>query len=367
MLSINDRNVIWCENLDDSDSFESHGVSETGRMPWHVISGDTDGDRDFDVLFYTVFDSKLVLCENSDGKGNFNSEKIISSSNISNPLLSDMDGDEDLDIINYSNSNLGWYENLNGEGEYSSQKPIPSSIPYGYVKRVYSENLDNDNDMDILLYSYDYQTIHWYENIDGDTTFVEHAILDSAKGIYCLETCDMDFDGDLDIIFGLSWEGFEEEVAWLENLDGSGSYGPKNVLSTNAGHDIQAGDIDGDENIDIISVAYESGKIVLLENLLITGIENPTTENPEDVMLKQNYPNPFNPATTITFNIPERGPVSLKVYDTQGRELVDLINDNLPAGQHRVMFDGSKLASGIYVYTFACKNFRKSKKMILMR
>ncbi len=89
---------------------------------------------------------------------------------------------------------------------------------------------------------------------------------------------------------------------------------------------------------------------------------------PKIFSLKQNYPNPFNPITTIEFTIPEDGMVELKIYDILGREIETLIKEELPSEKlHRVEFDGSKLASGIYFYRLESKNHTAIKKFILMK
>jgi len=78
-----------------------------------------------------------------------------------------------------------------------------------------------------------------------------------------------------------------------------------------------------------------------------------------------NYPNPFNPSTTINYQLPENGFVTIKVYDILGKEVATLVNENKQAGYHKIDFDGSKLTSGIYIYTIKANNFAQSKKMIL--
>ena len=83
--------------------------------------------------------------------------------------------------------------------------------------------------------------------------------------------------------------------------------------------------------------------------------------------LLQNYPNPFNPKTEIKYQLPLNGFATLKVYDILGREVATLVDENQPAGNYSVPFDASKLASGIYIYTFHANDFVQSKKMILMK
>lgn len=101
-------------------------------------------------------------------------------------------------------------------------------------------------------------------------------------------------------------------------------------------------------------------------------ISSPTGVNSSPVIvdkfaLLQNYPNPFNPSTTIKYQIPKAGLVNLKVYDLLGKEIATLVNENKVAGNFEVIFDASKLASGIYIYQLKSNNFVFSKKMILLK
>ena len=88
--------------------------------------------------------------------------------------------------------------------------------------------------------------------------------------------------------------------------------------------------------------------------------------------LSQNYPNPFNPSTKIKYSIPqnvrrETGNVSLKIYDVLGREVATLVNEEKPAGEFEVEFDGNKLTSGIYFYQLNAGQYSETRKMVLLR
>ncbi len=83
--------------------------------------------------------------------------------------------------------------------------------------------------------------------------------------------------------------------------------------------------------------------------------------------LNQNYPNPFNPSTNINFSIPNSGLVTLKIYDILGREVFDLLNDNISAGNHTILFNASNLSSGIYIYRLTYGNLSISKCMMLLK
>jgi choice-of-anchor A domain-containing protein/uncharacterized repeat protein (TIGR01451 family)/TQXA domain-containing protein len=97
-----------------------------------------------------------------------------------------------------------------------------------------------------------------------------------------------------------------------------------------------------------------------------TGVEE-NSEIPTEFKLAQNYPNPFNPSTMIEFAIPQAGKYSLKIYNVLGQEVASLIDNELAIGNHKVNFDATKLASGMYIYNLRGSNVNISKKMILMK
>jgi hypothetical protein len=78
-------------------------------------------------------------------------------------------------------------------------------------------------------------------------------------------------------------------------------------------------------------------------------ISKQTTASTKTYELAMNsHPNPFNPSTTIKYQLPENGKVSMRVYDLLGREVAALVNEIKDAGSYSVIFDGSRLASGFY-------------------
>ncbi|HMQ99623.1 MAG TPA: T9SS type A sorting domain-containing protein [Ignavibacteria bacterium] len=97
------------------------------------------------------------------------------------------------------------------------------------------------------------------------------------------------------------------------------------------------------------------------------GIQNIGSENPEAFRLKQNFPNPFNPKTIIDFDIPKESEVELTVYNSQGKVIAVLVDQNLTAGSYRVDWDAEKFSSGIYFSTIRAGNFYESKKMVLIK
>lgn len=98
--------------------------------------------------------------------------------------------------------------------------------------------------------------------------------------------------------------------------------------------------------------------------------ENPSA--PTHYAVEQNYPNPFNPSTVIRYDLPKAGPVSLVVYDINGREVARLVNGEEQAGRYEVRFDAGRvrsggIASGIYFYTIRAGSFAQTRKMLLIK
>ena len=83
--------------------------------------------------------------------------------------------------------------------------------------------------------------------------------------------------------------------------------------------------------------------------------------------LEQNYPNPFNPTTTIRYQIPKDGMVTLKVYDILGAEVTTLVNEEKVAGKYEVNFNAGNFASGVYIYRMSINDYVNVKKMILVK
>ena len=83
--------------------------------------------------------------------------------------------------------------------------------------------------------------------------------------------------------------------------------------------------------------------------------------------LSQNYPNPFNPSTTIKFNLPEAGSVTLTLFNILGQQIRTLVNEFKESGVHTINFDASELNSGMYIYKIESGLFTQTRKMTLVK
>ena len=111
-----------------------------------------------------------------------------------------------------------------------------------------------------------------------------------------------------------------------------------------------------------VSLYYQASKVPEDEQVLL----------PEHFALHQNYPNPFNPATTIPFDLPQGGTVSVQVFNILGQQVATVVNQALPAGFHRVTWNGSNLSSGLYFYRIMVHSngalvFKEFRKAVMIR
>lgn len=100
---------------------------------------------------------------------------------------------------------------------------------------------------------------------------------------------------------------------------------------------------------------------------LPTGINLITSEIPKEFKLFNNYPNPFNPTTKIRFDVPKSEFVTLKIYNSTGKLVSELLNNNFAAGTYEVEWKASDLASGIYFYKFESASFTDTRRMMLVK
>jgi hypothetical protein len=127
----------------------------------------------------------------------------------------------------------------------------------------------------------------------------------------------------------------------------------------------------------VLYYAYSNYKICPRSNsdfgtVIPVGIKNISGEVSTSFKLSQNYPNPFNPVTRINFSIPVNSLVTIKVYDLLGREVRQLVNDNMNEGVFMIDFNGADLASGVYFVRMTADSrtgtrFTDTKKMLLVK
>jgi hypothetical protein len=132
-------------------------------------------------------------------------------------------------------------------------------------------------------------------------------------------------------------------------------------------------DLDGDGKKEIVIANrnprpdMDDERIIILEMQSGTEVERPEGALPASFILEQNYPNPFNPSTTIRYTLPEASYVTLSVFNALGQEVATLVQGEVDAGDHEVVFDAAGLASGAYVYRVTAGALSRARTLMVLR
>jgi photosystem II stability/assembly factor-like uncharacterized protein len=193
--------------------------------------------------------------------------------------------------------------------------------------------------------------------------------------------------GDMFICFtedkGETWSYFEHGIADFDSSflsvagDGDlvyiGTWDGEVLTTTDGGETVSFQTIEGEPALLSAAVNAEGRPFfgtydgTILAGDVPTGVEDQPVTTPETFSLAQNYPNPFNASTTIEFSLDTPETVTIKVYDTIGREIATVVNGKFQAGTHRVNFDAENLTSGVYFYQIETKSVADMRKMILIK
>jgi hypothetical protein len=110
--------------------------------------------------------------------------------------------------------------------------------------------------------------------------------------------------------------------------------------------------------------AFSSGTIAIQDPM---AADDDQGALPGILALRQNFPNPFNPSTTISFSVPERGQVTLNVYNILGQQIATLVDGMTNPGEYEITWNGETMASGVYFYRLVYQDEVLTKKMTLLK
>jgi len=359
--------IAWWKNEGGNPvQWSKQTVGANFDGPDGVYASDIDNDGDVDVLGAAMMGNQIALWYN-DGQHPVTWTKRVIDGSFGwarSVYAEDVNGDSLIDILGAAytaNTIAVWYNN----GDSTWTKQIVDNS-FGGAHRVYACDVDKDNDIDVLGAAYLGDEIAWWRNDGGNPIqWTKQTIGENFDGAICVYTCDIDNDNDIDVLGVAEFSG--KVALWL-NKGGNPINWVKQTISDNfaGAWSVYAEDINKDGKSDILSGASGADDLVWWENEGILDVgDNLIT--PHNYKLEQNYPNPFNPETRIKYQIPIPGFVSLKVYDVLGNEISTLVNEEKSEGEFEVQFNATGLSSGIYFYQIQAENIIKTKKMMLIK
>lgn len=222
-----------------------------------------------------------------------------------------------------------WEDERDGNFEIYTTQSIDGGINWSADKRI-TNNSETQRNASVTVSGSDVHVV-WDDGRDGNNVM-----------IYYKHSADD----------GLTW-GADTR---LTDLTGSALY-PSIAVSGTVLHVVFTDWRDGDQ--EIYYKRNPTGNPV--------GIQNSSSEIPDQFYISQNYPNPFNPTTNLGFGISDLGFVSLKIYDIQGKEVAVLVNENLSPGSYEYEWNASGFPSGVYFYKLQAGDYSEVKKMSLTK
>jgi hypothetical protein len=233
-----------------------------------VFAVDIDGDLDVDVVGSAWHDNEIALWRNEGGDPpNWIKFTIRSGFDFAHEVYChDLDLDGDLDILGAStdDNQIAWWRNDGGNPISWTEQIISNNFLGAKSARV--ADIDNDGLLDIIGTAILDDKIIWWRNLGGEPlVWEENIIVDGFDGAHRVESCDMDLDGDIDIVGAAYWDG---EISWWSNDGGTPVTWKKQVIASNfkgacIGLPV---DIDEDGDFDVVGTAQQANDVALFRN-----------------------------------------------------------------------------------------------------
>jgi photosystem II stability/assembly factor-like uncharacterized protein len=257
-------------------------------------------------------------------------------------------------IVNINTNTADSYiTNDGGANWYTGGETMPL-VNYGFGEDI----VFNDNKLTGIMISIDYLP-NIKRTTDGGVNWETVNTLSDISG-----GCNASWVSGTNTVF-ICAENSTSNKNILRSDDGGLTWIAQN---TSPVQDIKELDNIRYDNDVVLFSASSSGEILKSRQIIQpVGIEEIGSSIPHDFLLKQNYPNPFNPSTKITYAIPNKSFVTLRVYDQLGSLVGELVQEEKEAGEYEIVFNASDLSSGIYFYRIQARDFVETKKMILLR
>lgn len=318
----------WRNDRGAPIEWSEHTISDDVTLAKSVHVGDFDGDGHSDVVGAAITAHDVIWWRNDGGDPIQWTEFLIDGSFLGahrvQALDLDKDGDDDVLCAGYLGHQVAWYRNEGGDPVAWTKCIIGTGLTNACV--AFAADLDSDGDNDVVVTAQAINQISWFENDGGDgTAWTKHVITDDFVRPWPLYLCDVDGDGDIDVIAGSSHQG-NNRLSWWENQ------GPS------AGEALP-------------------GRAVWID-------------------ICQNFPNPLSDHTTIEFSGSERNGslahARVAVFDEMGRQVAALIPWQSPSGTYRMTWSGRDesgrdLPAGAYIYELRLGSQRVTRTMVKVR
>ncbi len=356
--------IIYSTSFENNEGFSINTYA--GHNEWRALS-----DTEFDISNSNSKNGSQHLRFNyDDGQG-----KFIASPFFGYQTLGTYEVTINFEVSNPAEEVYDFYILDGKAGGLSSGVIIASQT-------IYHADLDEQGEVSFfggsetinegqyyelkIRYNVENQSIDYYLN--GNKTYEAEYMEGFSPGVIRVLNRNESIGSYIDID-DVEIKKIEAPYTWLDLPEMNG------VVNTGTSYDIELdftseGVAAGEYETVMTLRTNESGKerIEIPVKLTVNDVvSNEADEKPRSIVLFQNYPNPFNPVTTIKYTLEQSQTVLLEVFNMQGQRVVVLQNNKVPAGEHAVSFDASKLSSGVYMYRLKTASQTLTKQMVLIK
>lgn len=355
--------------------------------PVQALAGDLDLDGQDEILIAHLRSADRIAVVAGDASGNFGRERRVRAGRgIGSLALADLDGDQDLDlaVANEDSDQLLVLHNQ-GDGRFELAVTLRTG---DRPEAVLTGDLNGDSIPDLVTTNQGANDISVFlartkTHARGEIEYADPVAYVTGDRPFIPALADLDGDGDLDLaVPGL----LSDDVTVLLN-QGQGRFTRGAHFTVDPGPvSVQAADFDGDGALDLAVASSIADNVTLYHNrtpvapgpIGMSGAagaaagakaQGRAEATPE---LAQNVPNPFNPATEIPFQLERPGHVLLVVFNSSGKVVRTLVDEERAAGAQVVAWDGTtdagdKAPSGTYFYRLTTDDTVELRRMTLLR
>ncbi len=242
----------WYQN-NGTGNFSALKQIPLNKDGYNVVSAaDVDGDGDSDIFGSSAFNSTLILIKNLGGAGTFDSESILSKSDVNGPsdIFITHSGENEQNNIFVAAKNEGEVYIYESNQRNSGYDPVRKIAEISTPVSIYMKDMNGDNKDDLLACSEETGQLNWYQQTGQNNFGAAMNIGNIGSGASCIYSMDIENDGDFDIFASNQWTN---KVYWFEN-NGSGIFGAAKMVGEglDGATDIHSGDMDGDGDEDLL-------------------------------------------------------------------------------------------------------------------
>lgn len=364
----------WANDGGSPPTWTRQLITSAEINPHEVYADDVDGDGDQDVLCASSGRNRIVWWRNEGGSPVTWSEQTIgaSFSMAKSVCTADLDGDSRIDVIGAAiqTNRVAWWRNGGGDPVQWTQYTIDAA--FGGAHRVQAIDLDGDGDPDVVGAAYMAHQVAWWRNDGGSPIAWTKQVVGSGVTNACIAQA-ADIDGDLALDIAATGQG-SDEISWWHNGGGSPIVWTKHPVAVlDRVWPLCVCDLDDDGDRDIVAGSSHEGgtrEVRWYRNDRPTsGLGGPERGDagtaPAGALRVSSHLPGGDSGAVIRFELPAGAMARLALLDPAGGVVAVLVDDWIGAGRHEVRLAPGEFPRGVYFAHLSAAGHQAASKLLL--